>query len=273
MKLNNNFAKNKLLKPVGETIDANNANNKNKVNVIILKNASQNSMDNYLILEKPCWQWVQKSAQNYPCKTVKVLHQKSLINALKTWKNKDCIVLVLFADTQLLTKQIIETVLDYFILKKLSFLSLPRGYIIHSSVINEQMTAPDQLFPDFNQEFMRVQNEGDAQMAQQILQERIFKKHADAKIEINKNFTFISPDVIIGEKTKINCENHLGGNSKIGKGCTLHAGNSIVNSRIGNGCILSGVKLINCTVKSGTILIGNYVLFGANVPRDLQILP
>ncbi|MEG2540860.1 MAG: phosphoglucosamine mutase [Clostridia bacterium] len=82
---------------------------------------------------------------------------------------------------------------------------------------------------------------------------QIIKKHiANGVVFLSLGNIFIDDTVEIGKGTIVNSDNHLRGNTKIGKNCLLESGNIFENAVIANDVTVIKSVLKNCTIGAKT---------------------
>ena len=93
----------------------------------------------------------------------------------------------------------------------------------------------------------------DCEKVMKLIRTSIIRKHIQNGV-IFKDFedVYIDKDVIIGKGTKIYANNHLRGNTQIGKDCTLEANNIIENAIIGDNVSITASNLSDCEIGSKT---------------------
>jgi len=103
------------------------------------------------------------------------------------------------------------------------------------------------------EEAFAVTNMSAAVRAQDMMKERINKRHLDGDVFIqNPSATYISPDAVIGRGTVILDGCHIYGKSIIGNGCMIGPGSVIKDCIIGDKVTVNASQTTESTIGDGT---------------------
>ncbi len=171
---------------------------------------------------------------------------------LKHAKNKS-VVCVLYADTPLLTKVVLQDLWNIYTSNGGGVCKLPRGYMIELQSLKKGMSIMDiqKIGEGFAKEFFAVTNLYAYNEVQNIMRDRIVAYHMENGVIFRDSKTvYIDADVEIGEGTIIFPNNYIYDQSEIGKGCVILPNNTIIRSKIGNYCKLNGAYIEQSKIES-----------------------
>ncbi|GIM30196.1 bifunctional protein GlmU [Clostridium polyendosporum] len=123
------------------------------------------------------------------------------------------------------------------------------------------------------EETIGVNSRVELAIAENILKERINKKHMENGITIiDPSNTYIGADVEIGQDTIIYPGNILEGNTKIGENCVLYPNSRIANSTIGNEVEIQSSVILDSQVGDETT-VGPfaYIRPESNIGKKVRI--
>lgn len=103
------------------------------------------------------------------------------------------------------------------------------------------------------EEITAVNSKGELSVANEIMRNRINRKHMDnGVIIIDPKNTYIECDVTIGQDTVIYPGNVIEGSTAIGENCLLYSNNRITNSTIGDDVTIENSVVLNSAVGDNT---------------------
>ncbi len=203
------------------------------------------------LLGVPMLNWVKKACVGYPTKIL--ISKKNLVEMVQPYAQTYDYVCVLFCNTPLLTKEALQTALDFAMLKNLPICKLPNGYVFkRSALLNPNPKQPMQPFEHFEEEFFAVVNCEGLAFATQTLQKRIQLQWQKRGVTlVQSSSVFIEPSVTIVPPVTIYPNNVLRGNTVINSHSILWEHNSLTNCIVGKGAQLKHCCLENVMVKNG----------------------
>jgi hypothetical protein len=211
---------------------------------------------NIEICDRKMFEWVECACEKFEIKSTTCDKNSSIVPLIKPLLNDKENTLVLYSDTPLLTSNTIEEALDYFRLSGMNVLKLPRGWLFKTEYIKTAESVSSVQTREFNElEFKAVNNLKDIEYFTEILKKRIFEKHYENNILISDpNSTFIGPNVMIGQGTKIESNNVIKGLTYIGKNCVLAPFNYISDSIISNNCVIKNSSIVKSKISENMVV-------------------
>ena len=210
------------------------------------------------ILGKKMWQWVSLCGDGFDIATAPCTNESDIIALIKPYiKNTHKVVVALYSDTPLITRDNILEILDYFNGRHLNVLKLKRGYVFDASYIKncDSIIAPDNSLFD-GEEFEPIDSLAKLNDVTNKLQQQIINFHMSNGVQIlDKNTTYIDADVVIEKGCTIAPNNHIKGNTYLADNVTIEPNNIIVDS------IISKNVIVRCSYISNS-RIGENVIVG-----------
>ena len=243
----------------------------NDVAVIVLKVAYSTFSNNKKSYEYKIWgkslvEWVNLAFDKCPILEIEIRDGVDILNVIKPYLSDKKYTAVFYADTPLLQRKTFLSIVDYAKNKRMNVCRLERGFVFVTEYLRTAEKLYSTMVPnlDFGNEFMIVKDMDSLSKASEILKKRILEYHLQNGVEIvDINWTSIDADVVIGDNVTIYPNNILQGKTVVGDNVILQTGNTIINSHIGNGCVLCNSVVDKSKIKDGTNLVPfSYVLEG-----------
>lgn len=195
--------------------------------------------------------WVAMACESKPI-FLNVSSEENILDLLRPYANEKEYIVVLYANTPLITKTHLKDLLGYVSRKRFNACKLKRGYIIKS----EYVLDADALYSNFaydlsTNDFFEVKTISDVEMVRLSLEKRMFSYHLKNGVSFdNQNSTIIDATIKIGSDSIIGSGATIINNSTIGNNVTIGTNVIIDNSIIGDNCeIKSGAIVKNSIVK------------------------
>ena len=240
---------------------------KTQVNVILLKD-NKNSFENLQVCGKSVYDWQKRAVKAFHIKEVAKTSEDLLHIAKQNTNELYSLTLVFDNALPLVLEKTINQVLEYFIMKELSVLKFASCYLFDTKYLMsiEKLYSPQQYEVNCT-EFLKCDSNENFVKINQIIKNKIISFHQ------NNGVLFYSPescqvdaDVKIENGTTIFANNHILGNSVIGKNCKLGINNLIENSailensNIESSIIKTSVVGKNCEVINFSVLENRTIL-------------
>lgn len=226
----------------------------------------------YTILGKSMIDWVAESVNDFT--SVRINYKGEEIFQLVKEINVACdYILVLFDKTPLLTKAVIDNVIDYCLFKNINACKLNNGYVFKMSYLKSAKNIFfDSIYLQDADEFYAVENKKQLPFVSEILQKRIFEKHLTNGVEIpNTKKVVIEPEVKIEKNVVILSGNVLKGNSYICEGVILKENNIIENSTVEKDVCLSGSTILSSVIGEGSFVMPYCVIESCKIGKNCTI--
>ena len=219
------------------------------------------------ILEKSLVDWVKDSVSDKNITVVR--YDKSVSekeNILNNINSKSKYTLVLYSFNPLLTKENVDLILDYLILREEKYIQLPYGCaFLTQYYINNSIKDPITFNGDGSQ-FLKVESPEELDYATEVIRKRIIVNFA------RKGVKFINPDTIV-INAYVNIEdgvtiypfNTLSKDTYIHKNVIIKDGNNITSSVIGVDSVIANSTITNTNIGS------NCIVFPYNVIENTLI--
>lgn len=212
--------------------------------VLILKTTYKIDFYNQKMFGLCSIDYILGAVNGYETKIVDFDKNQDVIDVIKQNLNEKKYVLVLFSDTPLVTKNTINDITDYFLIKSLCALRFNRGYCFSTDYLKsvEKIYCPnEQNFCD--EDFLIVKDSASFSECVEVLRNRIVKFHQ------SEGVLFLSP-----KNVSIDANATIGENVVVGEFVTI----------FGKSVIESGCKLFDCTL--------NKVIVGKNCEISNSII-
>lgn len=201
-------------------------------------------------------QWVARACLETPVLIPYNKDEFTVLRAIRPYLRNTEYTMVLYADTPLLTKGTVLSILNYVKGKELNVCALPRGYVFKTDYVRRVDEVYGALTYHFNdKEFMSVTNTALLEEAKEILQNRIFDFYASKGVRFNdRRTTYIDATVSIGAHSTIGAFVSITNESKIGEKCTISDNVNITqNSVVSEGAYIGrGTTLIDAKIGKNT---------------------
>ncbi len=244
-------------------------NTQNKKVGVIVFNYNNNSD----LLGLTCNEWLKIATINYETKFIDYDIKLSLENQIISNLINCDITVVLFAFNPLLTSEDIAFYIDYLSYKDLDVVKLPYGYVFKTDYIKRTKSFKEPImFNGIANEFLKVDNKQNFDVAYAVLKERIINNH----IKNGVNFIDTSSNIIhyfveIQSGVTIYPFNLITGKTKILSGVTLKDGNTIENSLLDSNCVIAKSVIRNSKIGSGTIVSPFNTIINCVIENDCLI--
>lgn len=236
----------------------------NDVGVIILKQhhpecGCRDKSYDIKIWGKTIKDWVELAFDTCPIMELDYREGVDVLNIVKPYLSDKKYTAVFFADTPLFRRETFLNVLDYVQTKRLNVCKLERGYVFVTDYLRNVDKIYSTVYPNMvdSQEFWIAKDLLSIEKISKVLRDRIVDFHSEQGVQfVDKSSVNIDADVVIGDNVTIHANNTIQGNSIISDDVVLYTGNIIVDSKIGDGCVLR-----------------YSVIEGSDVPDDSEVPP
>lgn len=213
------------------------------------------------ILGKSSLEWLRNSLKGYNFKEFDY-NNEDIVRFVKENVFNKKIVVVLFSNMPLLTKQTIDNYIEYFKIKKLSTLKMPRGFIFDFQyLLTVDKVYNPQVVNLFEEDFISLNSLTDLNLVYNAMKKRILNFHENNGVIIyDENSTIIEAEVNINSGVKIYPNNTILGETYLSNGVVLKGGNKIENSIIKDDCIIENSVIDNCIVEENSKVLDYSVI-------------
>ena len=176
----------------------------------------------------------------------------------KNVKGDYSVAVVMYADTPLLSKFVMQDIWNIFIKSNERICRLPRGFIMELDALKKgvNMLEIKKIGEMFSREFLPINNLFTYLETQKLMQERILTYHMENGVIFRDSTgVHIDADVEIGAGTIIFPNNFIYDKSEIGEKCVLLPNNTIIASKIGKKCELKGAYIEKSEIENGKIIL------------------
>ena len=228
------------------------------ISVIIL-NKTNKKIYSSSLLGKTMAEWVLSAVRGYNHKIVDYDTRVDSKEFIKAYLEPTDYTLVLYSNTPLITKGVIQSVIEYVTTKESKATKLPVGYMVNNNYLKSVKDIMfDSVYNFHFDSFYEVDDAKQLKYVTSILSNRINTFYMDNGVVIEGSDTvIIEPSVKISSGVTIFSHNTIKGNTSISEGTVLKEKNVIDNCTIGSGCLVSNSNVINSTLHSG-VCIGSF---------------
>ena len=224
----------------------------------------------YSILGKTLTEWLSIAFDACPVLEIECSESDDILEVLRPNLSDKKYTAVFYSDTPLLQRKTFLGIIDYAKHKGMNVCKLERGYVFVTDYLRTAQKLYSTTIPnlDFENDFLVVRNFDSFNKASQILKERILKFHLQNGVQIlDTTWTSIDADVVIGDNVVIYPQNIIQGKTIIGDNTILQAGNTIIDSQIGNNCALMHCVVEKSKIRDNTNLEPFTFVLGGEVKR------
>lgn len=213
------------------------------------------------ILGKSSLEWIRNSLKGYNFKEFEY-NNEDIVRFIKENVFNKKIVVVLFSNMPLLTKQTLDSYIEYFKIKKLSTLKMPKGFIFDFQyLLTVDKVYNPQTVNLFEEDFISLNSLTDLNLVFNTMKKRILNFHENNGVIIyDENSTIIEAEVNINSGVKIYPNNTILGETYLSNGVVLKGGNKIENSIIKDDCIIENSVIDNCIVEENSKILDYSVI-------------
>lgn len=213
------------------------------------------------ILGKSSLEWIRNSLKGYNFKEFEY-NNEDIVRFIKENVFNKKIVVVLFSNMPLLTKQTLDSYIEYFKIKKLSTLKMPKGFIFDFQyLLTVDKVYNPQIVNLFEEDFISLNSLTDLNLVFNTMKKRILNFHENNGVIIyDENSTIIEAEVNINSGVKIYPNNTILGETYLSNGVVLKGGNKIENSIIKDDCIIENSVIDNCIVEENSKILDYSVI-------------
>lgn len=232
-----------------------------KIRAVIVCQNKLESLYNEDLMGKGVKEWVVDSLKAFETQEIYIDdNKKSLIEIVEPFIKDEDYLIVLYADTPLITENVIFDAVEYATTKNLDFCKLYRGAIIKTDAIRKGSFeySSEANFLD-KEAFYAVFDNKAITHARKVLKNRILDDFVKNGVKFfDKSSCYIESNVEIASNVKIYANNVIKNYSKIMQGSVLGENNIIINSEIGENCQIISSYIQNEKIKKGS-KIGPFV--------------
>ncbi len=226
-----------------------------KIRAVVICQNKLKSLYNEDLMGKGVKEWVIDSLKSFETQEIYIDdNKKSLIEIVTPIIKDEDYLIVLYADTPLITENVIFDAVEYATTKNLDFCKLYRGAIIKTDAIrnNSFEYSSEANFLD-KEAFFTVFDNKTITHARQVLKNRILDSLVKNGVNFfDKSSCYIEAQVEIASNVKIYANNVIKKFSKIMQGSVLGENNIIINSEIGENCQIVSSFIQNEKIKKGS---------------------
>ena len=218
-------------------------------------------------------EWVAMACDGKPI-FLNISEKDNFLNLIRPYINEKEYMVVLYANTPLLTKTHLNDLICYIKRKRFNACKLKKGYILKSEYVMDVDSIYSNFLYDFeSDDFFEVNTVSDLEVARIALEKRIFSHHTKKGVVFESQKTInIDANVKMGMDSRIYGGVSILKNSTIGDNVTLESNVVIINSKIGSGTIVkSGTIIENSVVKSNTEISNNSCIIHSVVGDNVKI--
>ena len=206
---------------------------------------------------KTMLEWVKIAGSG--CEKLTLADGEDIYAQVRSLNSSKNYIAVFYSDTPLLEKNTFHKIMDYFCKNQMNVLTLPRGYVFKSEFLkNNVCFASGQMteFENAKRDFICVNNSITFSKVSKYLYDKIRLFHLKNGVIMSGSETiFIDADVEIEAGVSIEANNHIKGQTYIGKGVILEPNNVIKNSIISDNACLCGCYIENSKVTNGKFAV------------------
>lgn len=203
------------------------------------------------ICGKKTEEWVKLSVAGFPVKELIFNEGNEIVSFIKPYLTSHKTTVVLYGDTPLFTKKMMDELLTYFSSRQMNVLKTKRGVVFDTEFLRdaEKMeSSENSLF--CGDEFLAVKNAKSFNFVSEKIRQRIVDFHIAEGVEIfDRNTTFIDAFVVIEKGVQIEPLNVLKGNTIVCANVVLKSGNVVENCVLEEGCVLTHCVVTGVRVK------------------------
>lgn len=239
--------------------------------VMLLK--TKQDLCNIDILGKSSLEWIRNSLKGYNFKEYEY-NNEDVVKFVKENVFNKRIVVVLFSNMPLLTTQTLESYIEYFKIKKLSTLKMPKGYIFDFQyLLTVDKVYNPQTVNLFEEDFISLNSLTDLNLVFNTMKKRILNFHENNGVIIyDENSTIIEAEVNIDAGVKIYPNNLVLGESYLSCGVVLKGGNKIENSILKENTLVENSVIENCIVEKNSKITDYSVIKNKVVVSENSII-
>lgn len=258
--------------------------NTSSVFVIIVKDKKEKEILGSLVSE-----WVADAVKDFSSIIIE-RDKEDTLEVAKKYLTNSTYTLVLSGNLPLLTKDVINHLVEYATFKKVDACKFMGGGIYNTDYLKHAKSIfYDSVYAENDDCFYFVENAKQMGYATEVLRNRIIDFHISNGVFFkNIKNTIIEKNVVIKKGVVIDSGNTIKGNTVINEGCiikenniiensiisenTCVANSTIVNSKIGDDCIIMPYSNINnCNIGSNVVVFGNISLLNKNIKDNRKI--
>lgn len=225
------------------------------------------------ILGKSSLEWLRNSLKGYNFKEFDY-NNEDIVKFVKENVFNKKIVVILFSNMPLLTKQTLDSYVEYFKIKKLSTLKMPKGFIFDFQyLLTVEKVYNPQVVNLFEEDFISLNSLTDLNLVYNTMKKRILNFHENNGVIIyDENSTIIEAEVNINSGVKIYPNNTILGETYLSNGVVLKGGNKIENSIIKDDCLIENSVIDNCIVENNCKILDYSVIKNKVVISENSII-
>lgn len=211
---------------------------------------------NPYILEKSSIQYVVDSVSGLKYSILKYDSKITELDNIKKGLDNSQYTLVLYSFNPLLTRDNIQLIIDYISLKNEKFIQLPYGAIFETDYIKDKNLIKEPLtFGGDSSQFLKISTPSEIGYATEVIKRRIIQQMLNNGVDIiSPENVVINAFVKIEPKVTIYPFNTLRGDTYIGGGTILKENNNIVDSTIGNNCVVASSNVKESSIGEDCII-------------------
>ncbi len=225
-----------------------------KIRAIILK--PENCFFDADIMGLESIKYVENALQKYEITQVECKRNSVITDVILPYIKDEDYVIVLYANTPLITENTVLDAIDYATTKQLDCCKLFYGVIFKVAALKNQKFE-NTAQADFlsKEDFFAIFDYNSLSSARDKMKKRIIDKHLKNNVDfLDAQSCYIDFQVVIKSGVKIYANNVIKSNSVIEENCVLFENNVIDNSHIGKNCTLISSFVKNKKLKDNTSL-------------------
>lgn len=212
--------------------------------VIILNRVGKKIYDS-TILSRPMHKWVEASAKDYSPIVIDYDGKVDSKTLIKPYLKDSDYTLILYSTTPLLTKSVIENIIEFVTIKESVACKLPVGCMIQTKYLMTEKNIMFDSVYNFNVgDFYEVNTKDDITFVTSKMCKRINHFYLNHGVEIeNDDTVYIEPTVRISAGVTIMSHTVLKGDTSIDRGSIIKENSVIIDSTIGKDCLVSNSNI------------------------------
>lgn len=200
--------------------------------------------------------WVIDAVKGYSSILVEK-NNDDIIECAKRYLTNSLFTIVLSGNLPLLTKAVIDRVIDYSLFKKVKACKFMGGGAFNSEYLRQAKNIfYDSVYLHDDDAFYLVENTKQLRYATDVLKNRILDYHmSNGVVFKNVQDVLIEKDVVVERGVVIDAGNSIKGNSIISEGAIIKTNNTISNSRIGKNVCVSNSNIEDSVIGDESIIM------------------
>ena len=192
---------------------------------------------------------------------------------IKPFLKQADLIVVLFANTPLISGKTIENIVEYASIKEVKACKLPCGFVFDSKYLKKnKVVSFDAIYSQNENEFLEVTNEETYKLATKILQDRIINYHIKNGVKFeNEQGAIVEPTVDIERGVIVSSNVYLRGNTYVGENASIKENSTIKDCTIGKNVSISNSQILNSKIGDNSIIMPYSYISNSQIGKDVLI--